>query len=120
VRLVQDIMSPDLVTASPDDAVETVETTLLTNGINSLPIIEDDRVVGVISSWDMTRHAGENQRARDIMTAPVMTVAAGDTTEDAARKMLEAFVHHLVVVDADGRALGIISSFDLLRELADI
>lgn len=53
-------------------------------------------------------------RARDVMTGPVFTVAAGAATATVARIMREHRVHRVFVVE-QRQLLGVVTSFDLLR-----
>lgn len=52
--------------------------------------------------------------ARDIMTAPVVTVAPQAPIRDAVRILLERHISGLPVVDGDGRLVGIVTEADLL------
>ena len=54
-------------------------------------------------------------RADAIMHAPAVTIEARDTLAEASRRMREAQVHHLPVVDAEDRAVGMLSRGDLLK-----
>ena len=54
-------------------------------------------------------------QARDIMTAPVISVGPGATIADAIALMLKHHISGLPVVDADRRLVGMLSEGDLLR-----
>ena len=54
----------------------------------------------------------------DVMTREVMTLCADDTFAEAVKLMANHHVRHLLVVDTDGRLLGVISDRDILRALA--
>ncbi len=58
------------------------------------------------------------RRVRDIMSPPVYTVPEEASAPEVARKMLEAHLHRLLVT-RDGKLAGIITTFDLLRLLAE-
>jgi CBS domain-containing protein len=55
----------------------------------------------------------------DAMTAPVLTLEAETTLDDAAGAMVEAGIKSLVVIDDDCRPVGILTSTDLLRLVAE-
>jgi CBS domain-containing protein len=57
--------------------------------------------------------------AADVMTEEIVTVEAGDRVFDAARKMVDKDVRHLVVVDDDGGIVGMVSMRDLLGRLTE-
>ncbi|MFC2171449.1 CBS domain-containing protein [Acidobacteriota bacterium] len=50
---VTEIMSSDVVAASPETPLETLVDLMLTWRIHRIPIIEDDRPVGIVSSFDL-------------------------------------------------------------------
>ena len=55
---------------------------------------------------------------RDLMSAPVITIAAGDTVAAAARLMSERRISSLIILDGEGRAGGILTERDVLRLVA--
>ena len=60
----------------------------------------------------------EGLLVRDIMTARVYTVAADASIAVVARTMVEGHVHRLLVAEGD-RLVGILSTLDLLRSIAN-
>jgi len=62
------------------------------------------------------RKKAEALVARDLMTAPPVTVGPQASVADAARLMHERRVKRLPVVDLEGRIVGIVSRMDLLAE----
>jgi CBS domain-containing protein len=54
-------------------------------------------------------------QARDVMTAPVLTVTTDVTVREVARLLLERRISAVPVVDGDGILLGIVSEGDLIR-----
>lgn len=55
----------------------------------------------------------------DVMTSPVLTLAAETPVDEAAAGMLEGDIKSLVVIDDDCRPLGIFTSTDAVRLAAD-
>ncbi len=54
-------------------------------------------------------------QAKDIMTTPVITVTKDDTLSTVAVKLEEYNISGMPVVDDEGRVIGIISEFDLIK-----
>jgi CBS domain-containing protein len=54
-RLVSEIMSRSVITVSPDTAVEEVQHLLTNQRIRRVPVVEDGRVVGIVSRSDLVR-----------------------------------------------------------------
>jgi CBS domain-containing protein len=86
---------------------------------SALPVVEDNRVVGVITDRDIALKAaaaGLNPTTtpiRHVMMRPAVCCSEEDEVEDAARIMEGHQVHRLVVLRADGKAVGILSVGDL-------
>ena len=53
--------------------------------------------------------------ARDVMTAPVITIQENATIKDAAKLLVEHRISGLPVVDPKGKLVGVISEGDLVR-----
>jgi len=58
---VQDVMSPDPVTAAPDMEVNDLRRTMLETGARYLPVLQDDKLLGVISFRDVAKAVLEEQ-----------------------------------------------------------
>jgi CBS domain-containing protein len=61
---------------------------------------------------------GASLRVRDLMQTDLVTVAPVAPLREVAAKLTERCIHRVLVVDG-GRLVGIVSSLDLLRPLAD-
>lgn len=110
-RFVREIMNPELFALNPDVGTEDALRAILELGITAAPVLDEDRrPVGVTSLRDLLRH-DESPR----ISMPALCVSANETVENAARILGESGKHHLVVVAGDGRAIGMVSSLDLLR-----
>jgi len=58
---VKDIMSADPVTAAPDMEVNDLRRTMLETGARYLPVLQDDKLLGVISFRDVAKAVLEEQ-----------------------------------------------------------
>jgi hypothetical protein len=114
-RRVQEIMNRELVAVRPSTPVSEVRGLLRTFGIGAAPVCDDARhPVGVISVRDALY--GE-ATAGERMTSPAICVDVATPVGEAARRLAITDMHHLVVVDGSGAAVGMLSSLDLLREV---
>jgi CBS domain-containing protein len=52
---VREWMTPDPVTVSPDDSAEEAARTMLDRGFRHLPVVENDRAIGIVSIRDVAR-----------------------------------------------------------------
>ncbi|MDN5310196.1 MAG: hypothetical protein PWP14_1590 [Methanolobus sp.] len=52
---VRDVMNPDVVVCSPEDTIGDVARLLKQNNISGLPVVDDDKVVGIVSEGDLLK-----------------------------------------------------------------
>ncbi len=117
-------MKSPVITIGPERTLAEANQVLWEKGIRHLPVLEGDRLVGIVTDRDIrlaTSSLSKNplpQSApvRAAMKSPVLTADPLDPVEDAARVMREEKVGCLPVVE--GKALvGIITGIDLLDAL---
>jgi predicted transcriptional regulator len=118
---VADIMERDVVTLSPDMDLRDASLLLSERQISGAPVCaRDGRLLGVFSAADVVEHCASSAaatRVGQIMTPAVLTIGANEAVQRAVETMAFEGVHRLIVVD-DGRLVGIVTSMDVLRELA--
>jgi acetoin utilization protein AcuB len=140
--LVRDWMTEHLVTLSPEASVAEALTLCRKRRIRHIPILEEGRLVGIVSDRDLRDASpalGDPERARtlqeirvaDVMSREVITVDPQDSIENAAQQMYELKIESLPVVSegasADGgsavakeEVLGIVTSSDVMRALVTL
>jgi CBS domain-containing protein len=59
---------------------------------------------------------GEMMKAKDLMVSPVVSVPLGTNLEEVARLMVERRIGSVLVVDGEGRLVGIVTESDFLKE----
>jgi CBS domain-containing protein len=125
-------MTRDVVSVLPSDTLAQAHDTAIRHDVTSLPVMEGDRLLGVISVTDLLRAArrevGSSVEARvlqfpskpvsAVMTADVWTVPPGTYLADAAGIMRKEFIHRLFVIK-DGAVAGVVSTTDLLRAIEE-
>lgn len=124
------VMSRDVVTVGPDETLPAIHERLRALDIHHLLVVEDGRLVGVISAHDVLRalrplleppvaprrEPGLRRRAaRMLMTAASATVRPEMPLDEAAACMLARGVSSLPVVSDAGEVLGILTSRDIVR-----
>ena len=110
-KTVRDIMNAKLLYLDAGDRPSLARRHILAFGITAVPILDEThRPVGVVTLRDL-----QNDEARSSPT--ITTVKDTDSIEDAARFLASTDHHHLVVVDAKGIAVGMVSGVDFLRAL---
>ena len=136
---VGDVMTSDVVTVGEDTRYREIVDLLAARRVSAAPVVDEERrVVGVVSEADLLHKiecAGEEHErrvftsrrrrraegkaqgvlARELMSAPAITVVPGTSLTVAAKLMDDERVKRLPVVDELGRLVGIVTRSDLLR-----
>jgi len=92
--------------------------------IGALLVMDGGQLLGIVSERDYARkvilkgRSSADTAVRDIMTAPVLTVAPGDSVNHCMKLMTEKRVRHLPVADG-GRVIGMLSIGDLVKAVID-
>ncbi len=114
-----------VVSSAPTTTVQEIAVLMTRAHIGAVPIIEDDRLVGIFSERDlMTRIvvAGRDPQTTpvsEVMTTEVETASLEDHVDFCVEKMKRVGCRHLPVL-VDSKVIGVISMRDLLRdELAE-
>lgn len=89
-------------------------------GVGHLAVVEDGRVLGVVSERDLDERGAHRfpsgRIIRDFVTPGAVSVGSNTTLRQAVRLMLKNQIGALPVVD-DGRFAGIVTATDVLSEL---
>ncbi len=124
-KKVKDIMASEVITTTSDVDVVNAFEKLMEYKISSLPVLEDDKLVGIITATDVGHNLILDKyelgtSVKEIMISPVVTVAPEDTIETAIKVMKESassgILNQLPVVDGD-KLVGIISDGDIIQEI---
>ncbi len=135
--LIKEIMTTDLLTASPHETLESVKSRLVLNHIHHIPIVSGSKFLGIISLSDihmMEHHltlfnakvAEEVNKkvfstilASEIMTKKMVKVREDEPASVAVNYFRENLFHALPVVDGSGHLVGMITPLDLIRYAYD-
>ena len=118
-------MTPDPATCEPMTTLRLVATLMLDHDCAAVPIVSSGEVVGIVTDRDIVCRAiahGWNAAelpAAVVMSAPLVAIHPDETFDDAVQVMKENHVHHLPVIDDEGRLRGIVAQSDLGRRLSN-
>ena len=119
MRTVADVVTDALITRPPTATVGEARTLVRTYGIGCLPVLDaDQHPVGMLTASDLVAPRDDELHLSTVMTTDVITVDLDTPLRVVAATMMVNYVHHVVVVDERGRAVGLLSAFDLLGEIA--
>ncbi len=129
---VVDVMTRHVVTTTPDSTIRQAARLMLDGGFSGLPVIEDGRLIGVLSEADFVARDGSPtwlsrvlfgdeerplagvQTVAEIMTTPAVTIDELSTVQEAARVMTRRGLKRLPVVSHGGELVGIVTRRDLI------
>lgn len=115
---IQEVMTAEIRTATPDMPLARVLELLRIHRISGLPVVEDGGLVGILSIEDIVRALQKNDLsapASRYMTRDVVTVASYESIVKAIRIFTEKQLGRLPVVDENGRLVGMITKGDITR-----
>ena len=131
---VKDYMTKKVIVATAGERLKDVARTMVRNGFRRLPVVSEERLVGIITSTDFIKLLGSdwafnhmqtgnvreitNVRMEEIMKRDVITAKEGDKLKDIAKIMVTNDIGALPVVDDNLRIKGIITEKDVLSYFA--
>jgi len=131
---VSDWMTKKVFTISPDDSLIDAASLLKEKKIKHLPVLKDERIVGILSDRDIKEHYPSKStsldifeihylfakaKVRDVVKTKVITTTPDTPIEVAAILMNDHNIGCLPVIEKD-RLVGIISDRDIFKSLVDI
>lgn len=131
-ELVEDWMTCEVVTITPDTTLPEAHRLMTENQIRRLPVMKNGHLVGIVTRGDVRGAEASDAtslsiwelhyliakvKIEGVMTPDPITISQDATIGDAARVMLENKISGLPVVDGDGKLAGIITESDIFRIL---
>ena len=139
--LARDVMTNKTVSVRLDTSLKEVAATMVLHGISGVPVIGEENVVlGVISEKDFLYHMGEKKTrstmeviaqclsskgcvavsmrtglAKDIMTAPAITVFADTPVFEIASIFAKKSINRVPVTNNSGHLVGIVARADIFQ-----
>jgi CBS domain-containing protein len=104
----------------PDDTVFDSIRMMADKGIGSLLVMEDSRLVGIVTERDYARKvilegkSSKNLAVRDVMTTRVLCVTPDRTVDECMALMTDKRARHLPVLDQK-KVVGLVSIGDLVK-----
>ncbi len=118
VKRAEELIERNVLSVSPTTSVADVERLMVEHGIGGVPVLENEKIVGIVSRRDVraiaSRRGSESVQA--IMTRQPITAGEDISMEQALETMYTNKVERLPVVDKGDRLLGIITMQDILEK----
>ena len=107
-------MIVDPVTVSPEDSVEQVLKLMAEFRISGLPVVEGDRLRGIVTNRDVRFVQDMSTRVKEVMTSEnLVTVPVGTTLNEAKEILQKNKIEKLLVVDKGNKLKGLITIKDI-------
>ena len=116
--------------------LSSVRHALIANEFHHMPIMDGERLVGIVSWRDLVRayrsdrdenasdaldidgSLDRNSTVADIMTTDLVTVRDDDPLDRAIDEIADAHIHSVLVLDSDERLVGILTDKNIIEFLA--
>jgi CBS domain-containing protein len=129
---VREWMTSPVLTVTPTHSISGAHQIMKDNGIRRLPVVEEDKLVGIVTIGDVREASPSDATTLSIwelnylwsqltvgkiMSSNVLTVTPDSTMLDAAEIMMNQKVSGLPVVNYDGDLVGMLTESDIFRML---
>ncbi len=119
---VKDLIKRKVVTVEPDDPVSLAAKRMQDKLVGSLVVLDGDKPAGIITDRDIAiRVVGAGKSpdtpVKEVMTKDPITIREDASFFELTKTFREAAVRRLIVVDKDGRLVGLISVDDVFELL---
>ncbi|MBO9664106.1 CBS domain-containing protein [Dokdonella sp.] len=113
-KKISDVMTPGVHLATPDQTIHDAAAKMAAEDVGSLPVGENDRLVGMITDRDIVVRAvalglDTQTPVREVMSAAVRYCFEDEDVAHVAQNMAELGVRRLPVVDRDKRLVGMVA-----------
>ena len=103
----------DPVTLPPNVPVATAREAMASHGVSGVPIVMEDRVVGILTKRDLRLQTDDSELVSNVMTTDLVTAGPGTSLEEAKRLLHDAKVEKLVLLNDDRTLAGLITIRDI-------
>ncbi len=132
-RRAKEVMTHPVITIAESDTLGTAAAKMAKAGLKRLPVVNDaDRLVGMLSRLDVLREVAQAQPpgrtkelehppagklVRHIMTSDIPIVHQDEGLATIIEKFARGDSHRLIVVDTQGKAVGLLSDSDVVARV---
>lgn len=123
-RRCKEIMTRSVTTASREMSLQDVAILMRDGDMGSLPIVENGKLVGIVTDRDIvvravTENKSSDTNIGDVMTTEIFSVKENDFVFEAIRLMGDKQVRRVPITNEQGELVGIIAMADVALETED-
>jgi len=122
-EIAKNIMSKNLISFSLNDSLRYVADVLYSRNIRGGPVIEDGKIVGLITTSEIAKALKEGSldaKVSDYIRKDVHVVNENEDILNVIKKMVSLNVGRLIVIDSEGKTIGIVTRTDILKRFAGL
>jgi len=131
-KLVKDVMTKPVITINKEDTLGHAVAKMVQAGLKRLPVVDNSaRLVGVLSRLDILKQVADSPSkslsnklpvgavrvVRDIMRDDIPTINTHENLSSIVEKFVISGSHRLVVVNDEGKAVGLIADSDVVSRV---
>ena len=114
MKKIGDVMTRDVQLTRPDQPIREAAELMARADVGSLPVSENDRLVGMVTDRDLALRAigmglGGDTPVSEVMTSDIKYCHDHEDVASVAKNMAELGIRRMPVVDADKRLVGIVA-----------
>ncbi|MEE9403084.1 MAG: CBS domain-containing protein [Desulfobacteria bacterium] len=122
IKKVSEVMTKRLFTISKDVTVSQALSDMARESLSCLVVAQDDRPVGILTERDVARLLVDRGdvwqlKVEEVMSSPVQTLSQQTPVHEAAKIMQQEKIRRVVVVDEDGKIVGLTTQSDIVKGL---
>jgi predicted transcriptional regulator len=129
---VDDVMTQPVISVKKNENIGVATTRMVKFGLKRLPVVDDEgKLVGVISRLDILRQVAQVdfeapapqlpsdsiRTVSDVMSVNIPMISQDDDLSLIIEKFSHSNSHRLIVVDSEGKAIGLISDSDVVARV---
>ncbi|KQQ96700.1 CBS domain-containing protein [Massilia sp. Leaf139] len=127
MQTIQDIMTRDVQTISPQETVQRAAQLMDELNVGAIPVLDGEQLVGMITDRDITVRsvaAGQNPvttKVNEVMSIDVRTCTPNQSVDEVLAQMGDVQIRRIPVLDEASKVIGIVSLGDVAtKHSADV
>lgn len=117
---IKQIMSKTVRTIEKSKSIRGALDTMISHDIGSVVVVDDSKIVGIITERDIMRNIGRemnylDRKCGDVCSNPVISIGPNAESWEAFEVMLRNKIRRLPVLDENQRLVGMVTERDLFK-----